>query len=279
VHPVFTFGPVELSSYALLIALGGSLGFWLTFREIERARLPAGPLLGLAVVCFVAGLLGARALSVLLHQRWYAGRPWWALLAVWDPGGMALYGGLALAGIAGLAYARARRLPVWETADRLALAWVPFLAVVRIGCFLNGCCYGRPTTSALGLVAGGSPNAVNFGIPSHPTQLYEAAALAGIAGLCWWLRGRRRFAGQLTLVFLALHSAVRFALEPLRGDPRGPTGSVGPLGTVTFNQVVALALLAFAVLAFAPLYAGGADDPARRRSRKASTPASASGSE
>ena len=278
-HPVVTFGPVELSSYALLIALGGSLGFWLTFREIERARLAPGPLLGLTVVCFVAGLLGARALSVLLHQRWYAGRPWWTWLAVWDPGGMALYGGLALAGAVGIAYALSRRLPVWETADRLVLAWVPCLVLVRIGCFLNGCCSGRPTTSALGLVAGGSPNAVNFGIPSHPTQLYDAAALVAIGGLCWWLRDRRHFAGQITLVFLALHSAARFAVEPLRGDPRSPIWRLGALGTVTFNQVVALALLAFALAAFARLYARGADAPARRRSRNASTPASASGSE
>jgi phosphatidylglycerol:prolipoprotein diacylglycerol transferase len=278
-YPVISVGPVELSSYALLLALGGSVGFWLTFREIERARLPPGPWLTLAALSFTAGLIGARALSLGLHHRWYATRPWWSLLAVWDPGGLALYGGLALAGPVGLLYIRGRGLPAWETADRLVLAWVPFLVLVRIGCFLNGCCYGRPTTSALGLVAGGSPNAVNFGIPSHPTQLYDAAALAAIGALVWWMRDRRRFAGQLTLVFLALHSAARFVEEPLRGDPRGVTWSLGGLGTLTLNQAIALTLLAFSVSAGLWRYAGGTLALARRRSRSASTPARASGNE
>ena len=76
-----------------------------------------------------------------------------------------------------------------------------------MGCFLDGCCYGKPKTSPLGTVAGGSPNAVNFGIPSHPAQLYDAAALLLLWGVLWWMRGRRAWAGQLTVVFLVSSSA------------------------------------------------------------------------
>ena len=278
VYPVITLGPVELSSYALLLAIGGSVGFWLTFWEIERARLDPGPLLTLAALAFVAGLVGARGLSLLLHRRHYAARPWWSLFAIWDAGGLALYGGLALSVAAGLLYIRGRQMPAWETADRLVVAWLPLLVLVRIGCFLNGCCYGRPTTSALGLVAGGPPNAVNFGIASHPTQLYDAAALLAILGVVRWMRPRQRFAGQLAVAFLVLHSVARFVQEPLRGDPRGGFG-LGALGTLTLNQAIALVLFAVSVSAGLRLHAAGARAPAFRRNRSASTPAKASGNE
>ena len=272
--PVITLGPVELSSYALMLALGGCVGFWLTVREIERDGLEPWPLLGLAALTFTAGVAGARALSLALHWPRYARQPWWSLVAVWDRGGLAFYGGLLLAGVVGLLFARLARLPVRETADRLVLAWIPFLVCIRIGCFLNGCCYGKPTTSVLGLVAGGPPNAVNFGIPSHPTQLYDAAALFGIFVLLRWMRGRPHPAGMLALVFLGLHSVVRFGLEPLRGDPRG----IFP-GPLTLNQWIAAAVLGTSLAAAPLLYSGVGLLRPRRRSRSASTAARPSGSE
>jgi phosphatidylglycerol:prolipoprotein diacylglycerol transferase len=274
VFPVLTLGPVELSSYAVMLALGGCLGFWRTARAIERGGLDPARTLILAAIAFVAALLGARALSVALHRPLYAGQEWWSLLAIWDRGGLAFYGGLLLAGLAALAWMRGAKLPVAQTADRLVLAWLPALICVRLGCFLNGCCYGKPTVSPLGLVAGGAPNAVNFGIASHPTQLYDAAALALVWLAVHLTRDRRLFAGQLTLTFLALHAVARFVQEPLRGDPRGPL-----LGGLTLNQVIALALLAASLGAAALFYAGGAGFDVRRRSRSASTAATPSGSE
>jgi phosphatidylglycerol:prolipoprotein diacylglycerol transferase len=239
-----------------MISLGGSLAFWLTYRE-AALRKDAGVWLALAAVVFAAGLVGARGLSWLVHRPLYAEASWWSFLSVWDRGGMALYGGLALAAAAGFAYARYRGLVVGEAGDALVTAWLPFLVFVRGGCFLNGCCYGRPTTSPLGLVAGGAPNAVNFGVPSHPAQLYDAMALLAISGLVWWMRPRRRYAGQLTVIFLGLHSAFRIFHETLRGDPR-LAFEVGGFGTLTFNQLVALGLLAFAVGAHGILARGGA---------------------
>jgi phosphatidylglycerol:prolipoprotein diacylglycerol transferase len=249
VHPVLTIGPVELSSYVLMLSLGGSFSFWLTYREAVRSRADVGALMTLAMVAFAAGLVGARGLSLWLNRRLYAGQPPWALLAVWDRGGMALYGGLALAGAAGLLYARWAGLDVWAASDRLVTAWVPFLVFVRIGCFLNGCCYGMPTTGPLGLVAGGSPSAANFGVPSHPTQLYDAAALCLLFGLLWWMRTRpRAFAGQITVTFLVLYGGFRVFHETLRGDPPGLLWRTFGL-TLSFNQLASLALVAFALAA------------------------------
>jgi len=278
VKPVINLGPVELSSYALMLSVGGWVGFWLTWREIQRKRLDPGPMLALAMLAFLAGVIGARGLSVLIYAPLYADEPWWSLLAVWDRGGMAMYGGLVLAAAAGLGYIWIRRRRAWDTADTLVAAWVPFIFFLRIGCFLNGCCYGRPTTSPLGMVAGGGPNAANFGIPSHPAQLYDAAAALSLFALLWWMRTRRRFEGQLAVTFLALYPAWRIFHETLRGDP-WIAFRFGRLGVLTLNQLISIPLIAFAVAAGVVLYAGGALGPDRRRSRSESTPATPSGSE
>jgi phosphatidylglycerol:prolipoprotein diacylglycerol transferase len=246
--PIVSFGPVELSTYALMLSLGACAGFWLTRREIERRRLDAGRMFALAAIAFAAGLIGARGLSFLLHAPIYRARPWWSFFFVWDRGGLSMYGGLVLAALVGLLYIRLARLPAWDTADLLVWAWTPFLFFLRIGCFLNGCCYGRPTTSAFGLVPGGAPNSVTYGIPSHPAQLYAAAALLAIFGILSWMRPRRRFAGQLTVSFLSLYSTFVFFHEFLRGDNR-PAWRVGLLGVLTFNQLASLLLLVLALAA------------------------------
>jgi len=242
----FSYGPVELSSYALMLSLGACVGFWLTAREVVRKRLDPGAMLGLAVVAFAGGVVGARGLSYLLNRRLYSERPWWSIFAVGDQGGMSMYGGLALASLIGLAYIRLRRLPAWDASDTLVVAWVPFLFFIRVGCFLNGCCYGRPTTGPFGLVAGGAPNNVNFGVPSHPAQLYAAAAALAIFAVLWRMRTRRRYAGQPTVTFLALYSAFVFFHEVLRGDITN-AWRVGRLGVVSLNQIVSMAVFTLAV--------------------------------
>lgn len=242
----FRYGSIELSSYALMLSIGACVGFWLTAREITRKGLDPGRMLGLASVAFVGGVIGARGLSYLLHRSLYVERPWWSIFAVGDRGGMSMYGGLALAVVLGLVWIRLRRMPAWEASDTLVVAWVPFLVFVRVGCFLNGCCYGRPTTGPFGMVAGGAPNNVSFGIPSHPTQLYAAAAALAIFSILWRLRTRRRYAGQPTVTFLGIYSAFVFFHEFLRGDIT-TAWRFGGLGVLTFNQIASVAVFTLAV--------------------------------
>jgi len=244
--PIVSIGSIELSSYALMLSLGACVGFWLTAREIVRKRLDAGAMLGLGVVAFAGGVIGARGLSYLLNRQLYVERPWWSIFAVGDRGGMSMYGGLALASLLGLAYIRLRRLPAWDASDTLVVAWVPLLFFIRIGCFLNGCCYGRPTTGPFGLVAGGAPNNVNFGVPSHPTQLYAAGAALAIFALLRRMRTRRHYAGQPTVTFLGLYSAFVFFNEYLRGDIT-TAWRFGRLGVLSLNQILSVAVFTLAV--------------------------------
>jgi phosphatidylglycerol:prolipoprotein diacylglycerol transferase len=249
--PIIQLGSVELSTYALMISLGASLCLWLTYREAGRKRLDAVQLLALAAVACGAGLLGARALNLLLSDRADAAS-WWSVPALWDQVGMSFYGGLGFAAAAGFVHARVVGVPAWEVADILALSFSPGVALARIGCFLNGCCYGRPTAGPFGLVAGGAQNLVNFGIPSYPTQLYEAAFALALFGWLFRLRSRRRFVGQLAVAFLVAYPLFRFFLEFLRGDPR-PAWELGSFVVLSFNQIVSLAVMGFALLASAVL--------------------------
>lgn len=245
---LFGLGPVEVSSYAVMLSLGACAGFWLTWREGERKGSRTADLLSLAALAFVAGLVGGRGLAWALHGAG-GGRPWWSVLLVWDQGGMALYGGMALAGVVGLVWMRRHRLPVLDTADTLATAWLPFLAILRVGCFLNGCCYGRPSLHPLAMAAGGFTSNARFGVPSHPAQLYSAAAAFAIFGLLWWRRRRRAFEGELAAIFLALFGAFRFLNDFFRGDMARPPLADGTF-VPTFNQWISAAMAASGIAAW-----------------------------
>lgn len=244
-RPIIQLGPVELSTYAVMLSLAACLGFWLVYRESDRKGLDTLEVLKLTLVAFVAGLLGARWLA------WLAGpasetRPLWSILAIGDGGGMSIYGAIGLSALAGARFGRSRGLDLWEVSDTLAFAFAPAIAVARLGCFLNGCCYGKATTVPWGLVAGGAPNHVNFGIPSHPTQLYEAGAAFALFAILWRMRRRRQFVGQLTVTFLAGYALFRFFNEMFRGDPR-LAWEIGSLGAMSLNQLLSLVVLAAAV--------------------------------
>ena len=246
--PIIYFGPLEISTYAVMLSLGASLGFWLTYRDAVRKGLDVVEVLKLTAIAFAAGLIGARGLVWLASSEASDQRPFSSIFVLWDRSGMSLYGGLALSALASVLYARSRGLDLWDVADTLAFAFLPAIAVARLGCFLNGCCYGKPTTAPWGLVAGGAPNTVNFDVPSHPTQLYEAAAALFLFALLLRMRRKRQFVGQLTVAFLASFPLFRFFNELFRGDPR-PAWQIGDVGTLSLNQILSVVPLVFALAA------------------------------
>ena len=109
-----------------------------------------------------------------------------------------------------------------EWMDELTLPFLAFHFCGRIGCFLGGCCYGRPTESFLGVYFPDIPeeNIFHHGEKLLPAQLFEAAAILVIALLLATLLKKHRF-----MNYLILYPFCRFALEFLRGDDRGATGT------------------------------------------------------
>ena len=210
-YPVlFRFGPITLYGYGLLVAAGFLCAITLAGRRAQAMGLSAGKIQNLGLVALVAGLVGARVAYVALHWDVFRADPL-EIIRI-DHGGLVFYGGLG-AGLLGVVWGLRRfKLPGWPTVDLLVPPLVLAHAIGRIGCFLNGCCYGKPTRVPWGV-------AFPFdGIPRHPTQLYESAALLILFFLLKILERRRLGAGSILLAYGLLYGSWRFLIEFLRAD-------------------------------------------------------------
>ena len=210
---LFQFGPLRLYSYGLMVALGFLAAITVAVRRSRAVGIDPARIQNVGLAALLAGILGARLTYVLLNWELFRSNPIEILRL--DHGGLVFYGGLAAGVIAGTAALRAKGMPVLRGVDLLIPPLVLAHAVGRIGCFLNGCCYGKPSSV---------PWAVAFpfdGVPRHPTQLYEAAFLIL---LFVWL-GRQVSSvkcqegpGRVLLLYGVAYGIWRFLIEFLRGD-------------------------------------------------------------
>jgi phosphatidylglycerol:prolipoprotein diacylglycerol transferase len=193
----------------------------------------------IAMLAMLAGVVVGRAFFVAQHWEIFARYPG-EIPAIWH-GGLIWYGGFVGGVAAGLGYVLWHRVPVWRALDQIA----PYIALAhgigRIGCFLTGCCYGRPTSAWFGVTFPGREEAV------IPVQLVEAAFL--FAGF-WGLRRLQRSPrlpkpGQLFCAYLIGYGMLRFGLEFLRGDQAVSAGGL------TLQQVISLGVLALGLALFA----------------------------
>jgi len=245
-HPVlltFSLGrrEIALHSYGLLIAAGLAVGIWLAHREAGRRGFEQGRVLDLAFWLVVSGLIGSRLTYGLVNARSFfhacvdGDGPWWrsctSLLAVWE-GGLVFYGGVAAAALVALIFARREGWSFGSVGDLFAPALAIGHAFGRLGCFAAGCCFGKETSSRVGIAfprgsvafdvlqrAGAVPVGAGETSPLHPVQLYEAAGELALFGLLCLLRPRlRRRPGALLLCYLGLYALLRFVVEIFRGD-------------------------------------------------------------
>jgi phosphatidylglycerol---prolipoprotein diacylglyceryl transferase len=212
---------IAVSMHGLAVVLGVGAGALLAVR---RAREPVPVLVAVPAVA-AASLVGAHALFALLHG---GGVAFWR-------GGLASTGGVAAGLAAAFVLARATRRPAGELLDALVPAGLLALAIGRVGCFLAGCCYGRPTALPWGVVfpALGPP-------ARHPLELYSAAGdllLVLLLPRCASVDGAVARHGCIAF------GCLRVVLETLR-DPA--TTDLVPGGWLTLPQAAALLLVLIA---------------------------------
>ncbi len=248
-HPdILRWGIVHVTSYGLMLDVAFLVGTWLALREARRMGLDEDRLVSVILLTLVGSILGARALYVMEHLRDFRGA-YLSVLALWQ-GGLTLYGGIAAGTLVGLVAARRLGLPMWRTADALTPSLVLGTAFGRVGCFLNGCCYGRPTRLPWGVVfPPGSFASLEFGpVPVHPSQLYFAATGLGLFLLAWVLRRRTRVPGVLFWGMIAVFALVRIPLDETRTyETQATVLSLGSL-PVTESQITSVALILFSLL-------------------------------
>jgi len=238
---------VVVSLHGVAIAIGVAAGALLACRRHADPGADRGLALAAVAVVAVAALAGARVLFALVH----GGDGFWT-------GGLASTGGVAAGLAAAWSAARVARRPAEALLDAVVPAGLLALAVGRLGCFVAGCCYGRPTALPWGVVF------PELGPPArHPLQLYSAAA---DVALLLALPARARVAGEIACRGLLGFGVLRCALECFRDA--GATDFV-VRGWLTLPQAAGLALALAASFAVRGLRAHGPSTmaPARRAAR------------
>jgi phosphatidylglycerol:prolipoprotein diacylglycerol transferase len=183
--------------------------------------------------CSSAAQCGYDYLCNEATHKCYPPRDCFAAVKVWR-GGLAYYGGFLFAVAFAYYYVRKYKLGWWRTADLAAPGIMLGLVCGRLGCFLNGCCYGKPTTSFLGVVFPQRP-----GVAVHPTQLYESATCFVIFVILYYVvRPRRRVFGDVFAAMLILYGIGRSLCEIWRDDDRGVF-----FGLISTSQIISLPLI------------------------------------
>jgi phosphatidylglycerol:prolipoprotein diacylglycerol transferase len=232
VFPVlFRLGPVTIYAYGAMLLLAFAAGELLAQREARRRGLNPELILDLAIWVLVSSLVFARLTYILFHLADYARYPR-ELLFAWS--GLSFHGGLFGGVLAGWLFARRRKVSFLALADTVTPSLALGYAIARIGCFLNGCCYGGPTDLPWGVIFPSVLERV------HPVQLYDSFANLLLFLALWRLRGRLAISGQLFFLYLGLYSIIRFFMEILR---RGYTSRT-LFDSITAAQLASIALLA-----------------------------------
>ena len=248
IRELFHIGPVSISPFGVMLMVA----FLAAYAQLAWGlkRLDAGNADDASTIMFwggLGGIAGGKIYYAALYRDWHL---------LFDRSGLVWYGGFIAGALAVILVMRKRRLPAWPTLDAASLGLALGYGIGRIGCFLVGDDYGKPTDLPWGVAfpVGLPPTRAgllrtDFGIevsPSipddvllkvHPTQLYETTLALVIWGVGLWLLSRRPRSGTVFLAVIAMLAVERFAIEFLRAkDDRF-------LGPLTLAQAISLGVL------------------------------------
>jgi phosphatidylglycerol:prolipoprotein diacylglycerol transferase len=242
-HPIaIELGPFSIHWYGVMVALGFLAGLWTAGRRGLHEGIAAEKIIDLGPWLIIGAIVGARTLYVISYwQEFFEGKPLVEVFMVWK-GGLVFYGGLIGASLACILYVRLKKLPLWKVADIFAPSIALGYVFGRIGCLLNGCCYGRACSLPWAIrFPEGNPLKPPTN-PVHPTQVYESLLnLALYAGLAWLFR-RKKFDGQIFGIYLVSYALLRSFVEMFRGDYPEHQHYLG--GWATPAHLVSIAILA-----------------------------------
>jgi len=247
---IFSLGGLQITSWGVMLVIAFITGIWFAEHRAKKYEMPRSIIPDLSLILIIAGVAGGRIAYIFENFSYYVEYPG-EIFKVWE-GGLIFYGGFVLAVLCGIIFLKNKKVPFFagprhegismlKVMDIVAPSVALGLGFARIGCFLNGCCFGKPTNLPWGVVfPPGSPPTWVFDKPIsiHPTQLYSS-----LAGFCMVLllliiekNKKKRIPGHLFCFFLVLYSGWRFFIDFLRFyDPRAYI----MLG-LTHNQVASI---------------------------------------
>jgi phosphatidylglycerol:prolipoprotein diacylglycerol transferase len=235
-----TIGPFTIHGYGVMIGIGILAAFYVSERQAKKVGMSPDEASNLIFICLITGFLGSKITYILTNLQAFLQNP----ASFLSSDGWVVWGGIIGGIIGGWIWCKIRKLDFMAYFNLM----IPVVALAqgfgRIGCFLAGCCYGRPTDSCIGVVfpAGSMAPA---GIALLPTQLFSAAGDLLITAVLLLLDRKKHARGMLLVWYLLLYGAGRFIIEFFRDAPRG---AVGALSTSQFISLFSLAAAAAVAL-------------------------------
>ena len=201
------FGPMPIHSYGVMIVISFIIGMWLVKKRAHLYGFEPEKVLDMGFWALIGGVLGARIAFILQELPYYMQHK--SELFSLQFSGLTSFGGEILAVIAIVVWAKVHKYRIVSILDLAGPGYALGYAVGRVGCFLNGCCYGGVCSNTL---PWGTkfPDAVGL---HHPAQLYDSLMNLAAMGLLLWMEKKKLLPGRLAAMTMILHGIARFIYE------------------------------------------------------------------
>jgi phosphatidylglycerol---prolipoprotein diacylglyceryl transferase len=243
-HPIlFESESFTIYTYGFCIAIGALLGFlYMYWQGKKQFGLTFDQSNNLFIMLVLAGIIGGKFFLIFEDPALYLNKP----SRLFSGSGFVFYGSLLLAIPIMIWYFKKIKIPVLGMLDVMAIVTCIVHGFGRIGCFMAGCCYGIPTDSFLGVIfTDAKCQAEPLNTALHPTQLYEATLIFIIMIALWRFQYRKKFDGQLFLIYLITYAFGRGVLELFRGDLQRGFVIEGILSNSQFISLFVIAVAIF----------------------------------
>lgn len=218
-HPeIFRIGSLPIYSYGLMLVISFVAGIAVAQRRARNRGLSSDAVLDVSTVILISSIVGSRILYVLFHVDEFKGRWLDTINITKGLAGLSMFGGIILAVVASFLYLQKRHIHILKMSDAIAPSIVLGVGITRIGCFLNGCCFGRPTSLPWGVSF--PPGSVAWSVLKnshlHPTQIYSSIAGFIMFGVALYIDRKVRRPGIIFLSVFVMYGISRFIIDFLR---------------------------------------------------------------
>ncbi|MBF0545777.1 MAG: prolipoprotein diacylglyceryl transferase [Candidatus Riflebacteria bacterium] len=232
-YPIFFSTPwFNVYSYGTMMALGYAFGTAIILWEAHKSHLSVEAVFDMLLIQMISGLVGSRFLYLWEYLGSQTATS--SEFIKFESGGLTFFGAVLASIASNLIFIKIKGLPFWQTMDCVGIGLPYGIAIARLGCFFNGCCFGKPCDYPWGMYF---PRFTLHKV--HPTQLYESICGILIFIILQIFRKKRTHFGQIFTVCLMLYSFFRFNIEFFRGD--NPT-FFGPLTLSQFLGIIIFCL-------------------------------------
>ncbi len=219
-HPILlNIGSFKFYTYGFFVALGFLAAMWISKRLARPQNIEPETITDIYFVILLSAIVGARALYIFISFDYYKNNLL-DIFKIWN-GGLVFFGGFCASVFCTILYLKKKQLPLWKMADIIAPGIALGHAFGRLGCFFAGCCHGKACDLAFAVQYTHPESLAPLGISLHPTQIYAVISNLILFFILFTLQKKKKFDGQVFLIYIMLYSFFRSIIEFFRGDYRG----------------------------------------------------------